>query len=254
MKTAVKVTAFYGITFVFTVILSIVQQVSGIDAGKIVLPQFGPGIAALVIGALFRKDGWQPSLAVRRIPPRKFLFALGIPVLFSVVLFAAYGLFVRPLGVASMDGVSFAVMLCGMLAGAFGEELGWRGYLQKILDGRANGIAAFLITGILWGLWHVGNYQNGPAYVFFFVLFTIGCSALMAWVLQGTGYNVVLAGLFHFAVNAGFYILKDAVADPRFAALNGVAWICAAAVIVAIQRKEFLRRRDKSADAKPQGG
>jgi membrane protease YdiL (CAAX protease family) len=140
-------------------------------------------------------------------------------------------------------------MLGGMLLGAFGEELGWRGYLQSVLSSRLNGLIAFLLVGVLWGLWHVGNYQNGPTYMLFFVFSTIGYSAVMAWLLQGTNYNVVLACLFHFAVNAGFYLLKDALADFRLIALNGFVWMCAAAVIVALNRKDFLRLRKENTNA-----
>jgi hypothetical protein len=127
------------------------------------------------------------------------------------------------------------------LLGAFGEELGWRGYAQNLLETRLNGLVAFLLVGVLWGLWHVGNYQNGLIYMLFFVFSTIGYSAVMAWLLQGTNYNVVLASLFHFAVNVGYYILKDAHADIRLVALNGFVWMGAAVVIVALNRKDFLQ-------------
>jgi membrane protease YdiL (CAAX protease family) len=140
-------------------------------------------------------------------------------------------------------------MLGGMLAGAFGEELGWRGYLQSGLNRRLNGFFAFLLVGILWGLWHVGNYQNGPAYMLFFVFSTIGYSAVMAWLLQGTNYNVILACLFHFAVNAGFYMLINALTDLRLMALNGLVWMAAAVVIVVLNRKDFLRVRNEAAAA-----
>jgi len=49
MKTLARIGTFYGITFVFTIILAIIQQDLGIDAAKISLPQFGPGFAAIVM-------------------------------------------------------------------------------------------------------------------------------------------------------------------------------------------------------------
>jgi membrane protease YdiL (CAAX protease family) len=251
MKTLIKVMVFYGLTFVFTVILSIVQQAAGIDAGKIVLPQFGPGFAAFAMLALFRGDGLTLAVSFQHLPFRKYLGALGIPILVSGSLFLVYGLLVRPLRVPPIDASSFAIVLAGMLLGAFGEELGWRGYLQKFLDRRLGGLAAFVIVGILWGIWHVGNYGNGPLYMLFFVLSTIGYSAVMAWLLKGTGYNVVLACLFHFAVNAGFYLLKDALTDVRLIAMNGLIWIIFAALVVAVRCKDFLQFRKESADAKP---
>ncbi|MBV7336674.1 CPBP family intramembrane metalloprotease [Chloroflexi bacterium TSY] len=138
------------------------------------------------------------------------------------------------------------IVFGGMLLGAFGEELGWRGYAQNLLDRHLNGLVAFLVVGVLWGLWHVGNYQNGPIYMLFFVLSTIGYSAVMAWLLQGTNYNVVMACLFHFSVNAGFYLLKDVLTDVRLIALNGIIWMGAAVVIVTLNREQFLRIYQKN--------
>ena len=143
------------------------------------------------------------------------------------------------------------IMVGGMLLGAFGEELGWRGYAQNLVERHLNRLIAFLLVGILWGLWHVGNYQNGPIYMLFFVFSTIGYSAVMAWLLQGTNYNVVLACLFHFAVNAGFYMLKGALTDLRLIVLNGIVWIGAAVIIVALNGKDFLQFRKKNTDTQP---
>jgi membrane protease YdiL (CAAX protease family) len=248
MKTLIRVIGFYVIAFIFTIILSIVQQASGIDAEKIVLPQFGPGLAAVAMILLFRKDDVKITIVHARIPFQKYIGSLGIPFLVSIILFLLYSVFVRPLHVAFNDIASILVLLGGMVLGAFGEELGWRGYLQNLLNKRTNGFVAFLLVGILWGLWHVGNYQNGPLYMLFFILSTIGYSAVMAALFQGTDYSVILACLFHFSVNAGFYMLKDAIADLRVIALNAVLWTSAAIVISVRNRKEFLWFRKESVD------
>jgi membrane protease YdiL (CAAX protease family) len=250
MKTLIRVGVFYGITFIFTIILAIVQQALSIDAEKIVLPQFGPGLAALAMVMVCRGDNVKFTMAFKGIPFLKYFGAIGLPIMVSIILFLIYRKFINPLSIPLANASSLAVMLGGMLLGAFGEELGWRSYLQSMLSRRLNGLIAFLLVGVLWGLWHVGNYQNGPTYMLFFVLSTIGYSAVMAWLLQGTNYNVVLACLFHFAVNAGFFMLKDALADIRLVALNGFVWMGAAVVVVAFNRKEFLRLRKETIDAK----
>ena len=248
MKTLIRVGVFFGITFVFTIILSVIQQALGIDAEKIVLPQFGPGLAALVMVIVFRDDNVKFTISFKGIPFLKYLGAIGIPIVVSIILFQVYSHFISPISIHLPNASSFVIMLGGMLLGAFGEELGWRGYLQNMLSRRLNGLIAFLLVGVLWGLWHVGNYQNGSTYMLFFVFSTIGYSAVIAWLLQGTNYNVVLACLFHFAVNAGFYILKDALADSRLIALNGIVWIGAAVIIVVFNRKDFLQFRKKNTD------
>jgi membrane protease YdiL (CAAX protease family) len=167
--------------------------------------------------------------------------AIGIPIIVPAILFLVYDQFISPIRIPPINTASLMIMLGGILLGAFGEELGWRGYAQNLLERRLNGLVAFLLVGILWGLWHVGNFQHGPIYMLFFVFSTVGYSAAMAWLLQSTNYYVVLATLFHFAVNVGFYILQDAIADLRLVALNGLVWMGAAVVIVALNREEFLQ-------------
>ena len=246
MKSLVRIGVFFGITFVFTIILAIVQQALGIDTNKISLPQFGPGLAAIVMLMVFRSDHVKFTITFKGIPFLKYLGAIGIPIVVPVILFLVYNQFIDPLSIPTIDTSSLLIFLGGILLGAFGEELGWRGYAQKLLERNLNGLIAFLVVGVLWGLWHVGNFQHGLTYMLFFVFSTVGYSAVMAWLLQGTNYNVVLATLFHFAVNVGFYILQDAMADLRLAALNGLVWMGAAVVVVALNRKDFLQFGQKA--------
>jgi uncharacterized protein len=241
MKILSRVAAFYGLTFVFTILLAIVQQAAALDAEKIILPQFGPGVAAVVMIAWFRSDNPKISIAPKRVSFSKYLIAFGLPLLVATLLFLIYSQFIQPLTIAFPHAAALTLMLGGMLLGAFGEELGWRSYLQNLLDKRLNGLAAFLLVGILWGLWHVGNYQNGVLYMLFFTLATIGYSATMAWLFRDDDYNVVLAGLFHFAISLGFFMLRDALADLRLMALNGLVWIGIAAVIILFNKEDFRR-------------
>lgn len=168
---------------------------------------------------------------------------LHVPLVVPAVLFLAYSQFIAPLSIPPIDVASLAILLGGILLGAFGEELGWRGYAQNLLEREQNGFVAILVVGVLWGVWHIGNFQYGPAYVLFFIFSTIGYSAVLAWLLKGTRYNVILATLFHFGVNVGFYILQDARDDLRLVALNGLVWMGAALIIVVLDRQEFVPAR-----------
>ncbi|MCB0008999.1 MAG: CPBP family intramembrane metalloprotease [Anaerolineales bacterium] len=239
MKTLGKIGLFFVITFVFTMLLVIVQELLGIATTEISLPQFGPGLAALLMLRLFRKDRMKLTLTLKGEHPLKYAAALGIPLAVPLLLYLVYDWQVAPIHIQSMDSGMFVAMLGGILLGAFGEEVGWRGYAQKLLNRQLNGVAAFVIIGVLWGVWHIGNFQHGLLFMLFYVFSTIGYSAVMAWLLQGTDYNVILASLFHFGVNAGFYILQDALSDTRLVALNGVVWL-GAAILIARKRTTLL--------------
>lgn len=92
----------------------------------------------------------------------------------------------------------------------FGEEFGWRGYLQpKLMP--LGGCKAVLLTGVIWGIWHwpviVMGYNYGLDYFgapvlgpLAMVVFTIVISALLGWVTIKAD-NVWPAVIGHGALN-----------------------------------------------------
>jgi hypothetical protein len=104
---------------------------------------FGPAIGALVASVAF---GWsrQPSLRFAS-RPAIVIAALAIIVLTTAVL----GLARAHLG-PHLDGLSFALTV---IVYCFGEELGWRGWLNDQLAGLPAWQAA-AITAPLWYAWH----------------------------------------------------------------------------------------------------
>ena len=101
---------------------------------------------------------------------------------------------------------------------AFGEEFGWRGYLQWKL--RPLGwLPMILWTGVIWGVWHwpliAMGYNYGEGYwgapltgMLAFLVFTTAVGAVLAWVTETTG-SMLPAALGHGAVNgiAGIGVL-----------------------------------------------
>jgi membrane protease YdiL (CAAX protease family) len=90
---------------------------------------------------------------------------------------------------------------------AFGEELGWRGFLFNQVEKR--GIwKASAFTGLIWGLWHAPfiiqghNYPEHPFLgVFMMVVFTILLSPVMHLIRLKTK-SVFSAAIFHGTINA----------------------------------------------------
>lgn len=94
---------------------------------------------------------------------------------------------------------------------AFGEEYGWRGYLQGELVkmGRVRGI---LLVGIIWGVWHapvIAMGHNYPGYPVLGPILMVAYTVALAYVL---GYAVLKSGsvwlaAFLHALNNGVYSL-----------------------------------------------
>ena len=108
----------------------------------------------------------------------------------------------------------FLVLAQGLIAGisinalaAFGEELGWRGFLHRSWKQRGYWRTSLLIGGI-WGLWHAPiilmghNYPEHPvAGVFMMVLFTLLWSPIFFYIREKSG-SVIAAAILHGSINA----------------------------------------------------
>ena len=89
----------------------------------------------------------------------------------------------------------------------WGEEFGWRGYLQIRLLSRRPLLAA-IATGIIWGIWHIPlnlrgyNFPDRPILgLFAFPVSAVLLSIIFGWLRQKTG-SVWSASLAHAATNA----------------------------------------------------
>jgi membrane protease YdiL (CAAX protease family) len=130
---------------------------------------------------------------------------------------------------------------------ALGEELGWRGYLLKALGNR-NFLAASLITGAVWGLWHFPlillghNYPQHPAAgVGMMAAWCILLSPVMAYITIKSK-SVIAAAIFHGTLNAsaGFCILYTEGGNDL---TNGVTGIAGFAALLAVNVAFFLYDR-----------
>lgn len=91
---------------------------------------------------------------------------------------------------------------------ALGEELGWRGYLVKALLPLGQP-GTFLITGVLWGLWHAPilllgyNYPTVPVVVSFLMMgcFCVLVGVLLSWLRLASG-SVWPAAIAHGFLNS----------------------------------------------------
>ncbi len=124
----------------------------------------------------------------------------------------------------------------------FGEEYGWRGYLQPALMGlgRVRGVA---LLGVIWGMWHwpviwMGyNYPNHP-YLgsLLMVLFCVGMAFMLGYaVLKAKG--VWIAAFLHALINQSFSFFMAFIftpKDPTYAFGIGLPGLAVFALVVGL--------------------
>jgi uncharacterized protein len=216
---------------------------------------FGPALAAIVVSAV--TDGRHGVVALLkrtvrwRVPLPWYLVALGLPAA-AAMLAAGLSVLLGPETSVQLGRLSVLDFVLVLLVA--GEELGWRGYaLPKLLETRSP-LAASLIIGVVWGLWHLptffiaGTPQHDQPVLAFLVL-TTAYSILLSWVVLHARGSVLIATLLHGAINVfqGFFL---AGVDPasRYWWL-ALSYGAAALILAAILGPRLCRHREVSLDS-----
>ena len=179
---------------------------------------FGPAIAAVVVTAwTMGRPGVRDLLsrmARWRVPLRWWLMAVSPAVFLGLALVAMVASGKALPSVAEFGRFSGtpAIGLVGVLlllvAGALGEETGWRGYALPQLQRRFSPLTSSLILAVLWFAWHlplfsvIATYRgNGPfQYVGFFLGLTCG-AVILTWLYNRSGGSILLVAVWHGLYN-----------------------------------------------------
>lgn len=222
---AAEAGVFVAVAFVGAGFWGAVQPATGIPPEVVQLTQFGPAVAVAAVALLWPgriRDRLRGALPVRgrrpaardaRIPAGRRTALLLTPVLITA-LCAGGGALASP-GNLSLTGPwalenPFALVVAAQLAGACGEEIGWRCYLQPLLRTRFGPLAASCLAGVVWGLWHVPVLAQAPAYAAGFLLGAVALSVILGLALERVRSNrLLLAGTFHALVNLGMLLVAD---------------------------------------------
>ena len=231
------------------------------------LGTFGPLISAVVLTRM--ESGWA---GVRELLGRVRRWRIGIG-WYAFVLFGAGALYLSAMALTVMLGgtidfgnldpwYTFPVLFLLILpiGGPLGEEFGWRGYALPRLQQSRGALAAALMLGVVWALWHLPNwwipmtaqYENvrgNGNYTFFigeFVAVVVALSIIYAFVYNGTGASMLAPLLLHASFNTWDGWLNRAIdpaARPTFFVCQIVLLWTVAIVIVAATGARRLSRR-----------
>jgi membrane protease YdiL (CAAX protease family) len=224
---------------------------------------FGPLVGAIV--AIARRGGWA---AIRRFLGRVLDVRIGVawwlvilagPLFLSALAWLGAGLLggeTAELEVVQKPWILLSTMLLMMVLGGGQEEFGWRGYALDILQSRWSALAASVVLGVIWGVWHLPLFfveGTGQYYLPFgiFVLASPALSILTTWVYNSTGKRLFAAVLFHGAVNTGMTLFPPiqqvAGGDQRaFLILSGLYWMCAVIVISLFGSRRLAKEENLS--------
>lgn len=273
-----RVAVFYGLTLGLTTAGTAAWRLAGGTlrgtAGTLVLNLFMlvPGLVALVlqrldttmpvgVGLAVRRPGGRWLLVAWLLAAGLMLLALAIGLLMPGASFSTDMEGLVSIGMSSEEvrsmrgrfppspaGAVGAALLQGLLLGptvllvaALGEELGWRGLLHRELAS-LGWWPRSMVTGLLWGAWHLPIVSQGYAYPHRPVLGSLLLLVLMqllapiyAW-LRERSQSIFVPAVFHGTCGGTSAVAIAFVSgsDELLSGFTGVAGLVATAIACAI--------------------
>ncbi len=209
-----------------------------------------PALAAVVVTfglvrpvAPARFLGLAPVRPWRRFVRFALLALLAPPVIVALaaLLGAAGGLVTLGTSPAQLTSLLLLPLQCLLVAvAAFGEELGWRGFLLPALRPLGT-ILSLLTSGVVWGLWHAPlillgyNYgQPNLSGLSLMVGFTVLVGVLLGW-LRMQSASVWTCALAHGSTNASAgVVLLAMITGPQNINASLLGWSGWVVVAIAI--------------------
>jgi uncharacterized protein len=163
MKNSSKAFVFYAITLALAVAAAF--TVPWIGEASLILTMMTPAMAAAIMFTLVSREGSFREalrlLGLHRLGLKGWPLAIAGPVAihavgFVILSITGLAIFAAPQMAGSVAFTVFKI-LSGFIIGtllAFGEEIGWRGYMLPRLLG-FGAIPAMLLVGLLHGIWHL---------------------------------------------------------------------------------------------------
>ena len=164
-------------------------------------------LAALIASSVDR--GWRGAASILRsivrvrVAPFYWLAAVGIPLLALATTLAIATTRGVPVAATAPNWSElldrFIIML---LFVGLGEESGWRGFLQPVLQRRLSPLAATFCVGVIWAAWHTPlmggelSWDRVPA----FLISVFAAAVVLAWLYNAT-QSVLLPIIMHATVN-----------------------------------------------------
>jgi uncharacterized protein len=181
--------------------------------------------------------------------------ALAVPALFAVWVSTLLG-GPTPVVATTIAAVVMSFLFSIFPGSAVGEELGWRGFALPRLQIRHSALAASLIVGAAWGIYHFPLFLLGSPIrpLALFLPFAIGCvimSIFYTWMYNGTGGSLLIVVLLHAATNLPLTVVYAPLGErvvPVFWLLDAMLALTAAVLIACTGAATLSRGRAKQTE------
>lgn len=195
------------------------QPMAGLAPELFVLVMLAPAVGAAAAWPLIRgREPWATrSVSAQRLA-NSLLVALAVVVAYFVVVSLARGS--APTVPSQVGGAPVAVFILLQALGALTEEIGFRGVLLHGLQRWLSRPVSAIITGLLFGLWHVQYYTLPLLQLAAFIVGAVALTMTMAYVMTGSFWQrMATCTLIHLGANLALaFVGDDTIQMTTFAA------------------------------------
>ena len=220
-------TASPSLFFLLIAVLSVPFYLLGAAGGRLaglpILPAsalmtFTPMIAALIL--VYRQRGAVGAAALlgRVFELRRhrgmgwYLTALLFMPVICVLEFGALRFIGREVPLPQIAPSEAFLLFSAFFIGAIGEEVGWQGYAFPALRTRMSALAAAVVLGTVWAMWHVIPFvqlSRSTDWIFWHSLSAVALRIIIVWLFENTGRSTLVAVLFHTMLNVSWALFPN---------------------------------------------
>ena len=192
-------------------------------------------VSLLVRAFDFRKAGW-----------RLLVVALINPALFGLA-FLALRFSGADIPAPSFDATEALSLFALFFLAALFEELGWSGYALDRLQAHRSPLAAALILGTCWAIWHypaLAQVGRSTEWIAWWSVWTLSARIIMVWLYNWTGGSVFAVSLYHAVSNMCWQLfpIHGSYFDPR---VSGVMTLALALMLIIWPSRRRAARQAK---------
>lgn len=200
---------------------------------------YGPG----AVGKLLRRIGYAGRS--RRVYVAAFMVSFGV-VAAAHAIWLALG---HALSGPWFDVSGLAPAFGSIFAGSLGEEIGWRGFSQPLLERRLSVFWASVAVGFIWATWHCwpllapgGTDHRWLLDVGLTYARLVPTAVFYGWLYYASGRSLLVVMLAHAAHNIAVATMPVTDTAYGLAALVAALYVLVAAVVVLTARKQLFSR------------
>ncbi|WP_313340598.1 type II CAAX endopeptidase family protein [Sedimentibacter sp.] len=204
MRLSSKTFVFYMGTILLSGMFLLLQVFVFTDSG-LTLMQFAPGIVAIVMVKLVRKENESITLFKRCVQQKSDWLWVSLSAIVPAVMVWGCDVAYRVFTHQSFDSYSSSAVnwspwyIFSVCLGCIGEEIGWRGYLLPLLSQKHGLLRSGMLVGLMWGIWH---FQFGEGWGFIlFIIMTVELSIIITWLWHKSNQSLLAAIIFHASFN-----------------------------------------------------